>query len=57
MLRCQPFVEMMDELGLEPYWRDACRDGAPWRKPVAVVVADKGVGDTTTAEREQNNHN
>ena len=44
MLSYPPVMSMMREFRLEAYQRDACVDGAPWRKPLLVITPTVKVG-------------
>ena len=44
MLLYPPVMSMMREFRFEAYQRDACVDGAPWRKPLLVLTPTVKVG-------------
>lgn len=45
-----PLVEaMMEEFGFVAYQRDACADGAPWRKPLLIITPSNTVGRAVTS--------
>ena len=44
MLSYPPVRSMMREFRFEAYQRDACVDGAPWRKPLLVITPTVKVG-------------
>ena len=44
MMVYPPVVAMMKEFGFVAYQRDACVDGAPWRKPLLIVTPCESIG-------------
>ena len=44
MLKYPPFRDFMAKYGYVAYRRDACVDGAPWRKPMAIITCIESVG-------------
>jgi hypothetical protein len=45
MLHYPPVTAMMREFRFEAYQRDACVDGAPWRKPLLILTpTESGLG-------------
>ena len=49
MCRFEPVRKAMTETGAKGYQRDACADGAPWRKPLVLYTPSHSVGYTLAA--------
>ena len=49
MLDYPPVQAMMEEFGFVAYQRDACVDGAPWRKPQLIITPTETDGRALTS--------